>query len=280
MCGRNIRLGWVHCNCLDSGSSNIHAVILDSYPSSNNNNNTTQKAAIASLPSATHPQLWAELHIHVHVSIVIQECSYPYPARCLLYAHNYSVLICHIHCMLPCWCLPSVLDSSPIGNYYNSIIHCILPAGDQPNFQVLSDAEYARQLQEDFSTELGPRGGRRRTGERGRGVETSGAPFGGGSSTVLVSLDAEEREPVQVRQMSMRGRRVLGGPEAAPFWSPTPDSPEHYTRIWNQLPSINSNLQSTNQDLEVQSLLTMAASHRRRALTPPPGYDSLFNRCL
>ena len=29
----------------------------------------TQKAAIASPPLATHPQLWAELHINVHVSI-------------------------------------------------------------------------------------------------------------------------------------------------------------------------------------------------------------------
>ena len=36
-------------------------------------NNNTQKAAIASPPSATHPQLWAELHTHVHVSI--QECT-------------------------------------------------------------------------------------------------------------------------------------------------------------------------------------------------------------
>ena len=37
------------------------------------NNNSTQKAAIASPPSTTHPQLWAELHIHVHASI--QECT-------------------------------------------------------------------------------------------------------------------------------------------------------------------------------------------------------------
>ena len=37
------------------------------------NYNNTQKATIVSQPSATHPQLWAELHIHVHVSI--QECT-------------------------------------------------------------------------------------------------------------------------------------------------------------------------------------------------------------
>ena len=41
--------------------------------SMHSNNNNTQKAAIASPPSATHPQLWVELHIHVHISI--QECT-------------------------------------------------------------------------------------------------------------------------------------------------------------------------------------------------------------
>ena len=30
--------------------------------------NNTQQAAIASLPSAMHPQLWAELYIHAHVT--------------------------------------------------------------------------------------------------------------------------------------------------------------------------------------------------------------------
>ena len=31
-----------------------------------NNNNNTQEAAIALLPLTTHPQSWAEPHIHVH----------------------------------------------------------------------------------------------------------------------------------------------------------------------------------------------------------------------
>ena len=48
----------------------LYPLPISLLPSLNNN---TQKAAIASPPSATHPQLWAELHTHVHVSI--QECT-------------------------------------------------------------------------------------------------------------------------------------------------------------------------------------------------------------
>ena len=55
------------CLLVLSGESAVSMAVVT------NNNNNTQKAAIASPPSATHPQLWAELHTHVHVSI--QECT-------------------------------------------------------------------------------------------------------------------------------------------------------------------------------------------------------------
>ena len=57
-------------------------------------NNKTQKAAIASPPSATHPQLWAELYIHVHVSI--QECTlshlhlHPHTSTCTCINTHYT----------------------------------------------------------------------------------------------------------------------------------------------------------------------------------------------
>ena len=53
--------------------STLSETFFDALDDVSNNNNNTQKATIASPPSAMHPQLWAELHIHVHVSI--QECT-------------------------------------------------------------------------------------------------------------------------------------------------------------------------------------------------------------
>ena len=55
-----------HLRYPDTWSNEIYVYIY-------NNNNNTQKVTIVSPPSATHPQLWAELYIHVHVSI--QECT-------------------------------------------------------------------------------------------------------------------------------------------------------------------------------------------------------------
>ena len=55
------------------------------------NGNNTQKAAIASPPLATHPQLWAELRIHDIVHVSIRECTLSH-----LHLHPYACTFTHI----------------------------------------------------------------------------------------------------------------------------------------------------------------------------------------
>ena len=151
-----------------------------------------------------------------------------------------------------------------------------LSVSDQePSFQVLSDAEYARQLQAEFNTAGRGRGRERREGGGGGGAGALSDNLARGAS-ILVSA-------VPSHSLGERGEgeeEILGIRPATRFSAATDtvsymDWEHLHTPV---LPVVDSNVQSTNQDARLQSSLAMGQAQHARS--PPPGYTTLFSRYI
>ena len=151
-----------------------------------------------------------------------------------------------------------------------------LSVSDQePSFQVLSDAEYARQLQAEFNTAGRGRGRERREGGGGGGAGALSDNLARGASILVSAV------PSHSSGERGEGEEEISGIRPATRFSVATDTVSYMD--WEQLhtpvlPVVDSNVQSTNQDAGLQ--LSLAMGQAQRARSPPPGYATLFSRYI